>query len=191
MVYCPGTWLQRDTNARTFCTELSGECSKRGTTTVTRTSLSIHLTRRYVIFTLLTRQHKRQSKMASGNYRFHVCPAALLFLVAISCLAAQTQAVDCRKFVFAPVCRGIIAKRTISETRSSLRPDPSPRQWGTQYGPATEDEDDGLLLAQSYEDPASLDSHPRKDMVLVRAGGDIVPAYVYGIFERGLQEERK
>ncbi|XP_064105401.1 abdominal ganglion neuropeptide L11-like [Macrobrachium nipponense] len=129
--------------------------------------------------------------MASSTCRFHLCPAALLLLVAMSCLAAHAQAVDCRKFVFAPVCRGIIAKRTISETRSSLRPEPSPRQWGPQYAPATEDEDDGLLLAQSYEDPASLDPRSRKDMVLVRAGGDIVPAYVYGIFERGLQEERK
>ncbi|XP_042890950.1 uncharacterized protein LOC122265627 [Penaeus japonicus] len=128
--------------------------------------------------------------MAVAN-RFRVAPFALLVVVTLSCLAAQTHAVDCRKFVFAPVCRGIIAKRMFTEKRSSVRALPS--TWDAQFRAPRETEDEGLLLAQSFDDVTNMEPRPQEDVVVVRAGSDVVqvPAYVYGVIERSLQGEQK
>ncbi|KAG7163379.1 uncharacterized protein LOC121872960 [Homarus americanus] len=114
----------------------------------------------------------------------------VVLLTTLACLQAYTNAVDCRKFVFAPVCRGIIAKRMVSEKRSSFRPT-ADTQWNSQYRAPTETEAENLLLASSYDDV--MEPRPQEDMVVVRAGSDVVqvPAYVFGVIERSLQGERK
>ncbi|XP_069195902.1 uncharacterized protein [Procambarus clarkii] len=116
-------------------------------------------------------------------------PVLLLLVATLACLVAHTHAVDCRKFVFAPVCRGIIAKRMVAEKRSPFRP-AGDTQWKEHYHAPTETDTDGLLLA-SYDDV--VDPRPQDDMVVVRAGGDEVqvPAYVYQVIERSLQGEKK
>ncbi|XP_037799448.1 uncharacterized protein LOC119594488 [Penaeus monodon] len=123
--------------------------------------------------------------------RFRLAPLALLFVATLSCLAAQTHAVDCRKFVFAPVCRGIIAKRMFTEKRSSIRA--LPNTWDAQFRAPRETEDEGLLLAQPFDDVTNLEPRPQEDVVVVRAGNDVVqvPAYVYDVVERSLRGEQK
>ncbi|XP_069938820.1 uncharacterized protein [Cherax quadricarinatus] len=116
----------------------------------------------------------------------------VVLLVSLACLVAQSHAVDCRKFVFAPVCRGIIAKRMITEKRSSFRPAAAAdTQWNAQYGVPTQTDTNDLLLAPSYEEV--MEPRTQDDIVVVRAGEDVVhvPAYVYEIIERSLQGERK
>ncbi|XP_071515916.1 uncharacterized protein [Panulirus ornatus] len=110
-------------------------------------------------------------------------------LATLACLVALTHAVDCRRYVFAPVCRGIIAKRMVTEKRASFSPLAN-TQWNAHYRDHAES-DDALPLVQSYDDV--MEPHPQGDMVVVRAGDDVVqvPAYVLGVIERSLQSDRK
>ncbi|KAK3867570.1 hypothetical protein Pcinc_026974, partial [Petrolisthes cinctipes] len=67
-------------------------------------------------------------------------------------------------------------------------------QWNAQYRAPTQvqdDDDGGLLLAHTYDDV--MEPRPREDMVVVRAGQDVVqvPAYVFGVIERSIQGQTR
>ncbi|KAK8399406.1 hypothetical protein O3P69_003479 [Scylla paramamosain] len=68
--------------------------------------------------------------MASAAPRTCLVLHTILLLTALASFASCGQAIDCRRFVFAPQCRGIIAKRTVSDSAIGL-PDAlqEQRQW--------------------------------------------------------------
>ncbi|XP_050723181.1 elevenin-Vc1-like [Eriocheir sinensis] len=50
--------------------------------------------------------------MAAAAPRTSLLVHSLLLVAVLASFAAPSKAIDCRRFVFAPQCRGIIAKRT-------------------------------------------------------------------------------
>ncbi|XP_076042306.1 uncharacterized protein LOC143026176 isoform X2 [Oratosquilla oratoria] len=115
-------------------------------------------------------------------------PLLVVSLVLLA-LATHARALDCRKFVFAPACRGIIAKRFSPDKRAMPRPIDAPR-WDGHYGYDVTDPD--FILSEPFEEEVEEEEEdaarrPRQqhlrssnDLVEVRLGEETlkVPAYI-------------
>ncbi|CAL4061554.1 unnamed protein product, partial [Meganyctiphanes norvegica] len=135
------------------------------------------------------------SSRSSGNTSSSILKL-LVLLSTVALLVTQAQAgLDCRKFVFAPQCRGIIAKRTPTDKHTTMR------QWDiAQYRAAAAalaarpEMQEDIYGPASYDDVSADEDQDRDHMAVVRENSDAslqVPSYVYSILERRLHNIRK